>query len=462
MPKRVAPLTDAQLKNLKPSATAKQLTDGQGLYLKLYFDRPSGHSWRFDYRSPVTGQRNTLVFGCYPAVSLSLARVKAADARSLIAQGLDPAGQRNEEKQAQAAAALVVAVADQRAVAGLAKAGTLLGVAEDMHASRLASGAWKALHATQWLSMIKRCVPAALAAMPIGDVKPAHILEQVIIPLNAVKKDATAITVRRFLSDLFDYAERMEIRQGNPARAIRKEVKKAEDSENIGNNPGVVTAEALTTVLRAVSDWSNPVTRAALQVQAALFQRPGDTCSMKWADVDLDAGLWTIKPQRRTKIFNSLKGAPHMIPLPSQVVAVLKALKPLTGHSAWVFLSTAGTKKPITNDTLTNALRNMGFGNVQNAHGFRATARTMIPATLGAIGQPQYVEAQLAHTIGMQTITGEMVRDPNGKAYNRAAFVAERVTMLQGWADYLDSLLTCDGSVITMDQPEPLALPLAA
>lgn len=464
MPKRVAPLTDKQIANVPRSIEAKQLTDGQGLYLKLRFGEgkaPNTHSWRFDYKSPVTGQRNTLVFGTYPEVSLTLARAKRAEARALIAEGKDPAGQRNEEKQAQQAAALAVAVADERAAAKLAPAGTLLGVAEDMHASRLASGAWTALHATQWLSMIKRCVPASVALMPIADVKPAHILEQVVIPLNGAKKDATAIVVRRFLSDLFDYAERMEIRQGNPARAIRKEVKKAEDSEHIGNNPGVTSGAALAVVLRAISDWGNIITRAALQVQAALFQRPGDTCSMRWPDLDLDAARWVIQPKRRTKIFNSLKGAPHIVPLPAQVVAVLRALKPLTGHQEWVFLSTANTGKPITNDTLTNALRTMGFGSTQNAHGFRATARTMIPAVLGDVGQAQYVEAQLAHSIGMQTVTGEMVRDPNGKAYNRAAWVDQRAVMLQGWADYLDSLLTVEAPAL-IDQPEPLALPLAA
>lgn len=454
MTKRYA-LTDRQILAAK-AGTASQLTDGMGLYLKLYFDRASGHSWRFDYKSPVTGKRNTLVIGNYPTVGLKMARDKAQEAREAIAQGTDPAHSRDAVKVQQQAAAAAIAVRDERAVKGLAPAGSLLGVAEDMHEGRLASGAWTALHAKQWLGMIKRCVPTTVALMPIGDVKPDHILREVVRPLEAAGKDATAITVRRFLSDLFDYAERMEIRQGNPARAIRKDAKKAEHSENLGNNPGAVTPEALTMVLKAITNWANPVTRAALQVQAALAQRPGNTCAMRWADVDLEAARWAIPAARRTKLHKSLKGGAHIVPLSRQVVELLRSLKPLTGRSEWVFLSTANTGKSITNDTLTNALRSMGLGNVQNAHGFRATMRTMAPQYVGA--EPQHVEAQLAHAIGMQTIDGQMVRDPNGKAYNRAVFTEERVPMVQAWSDYLDSLLNdapALGAPVAANDPAP-------
>lgn len=456
-----------------------QVTDGQGLYLKLGGLEPS---WRFDYVTdvinPDTGKktRNTAVFGPYPAVSLALARDKAQAIREQLARGENPVDARKEAKAQQQALAMATEAASVRDIqlhktldviakdgtvtkARIAPVGTLLGVAQDMVTDRLSSGTWKALHGYQWIRMIARCTPDRLALMPIADVKPADLLRDVIRPLEAAGKDATAITVRRFLSDLFDYAERMEIRQGNPARVIRKDVKKAEHSDNIGNNPGVIEPKKLAVILRAVRDWNNPVTRAALQIQAALFQRPNDTCSMRWADVDLDAAQWIITPAKRTKVHKTLKGGKHIIGLPTQVVAVLRELKKLTGHSVWVFLSTANTGGPITNDTLTNALRTMGFGGIQSAHGFRATARSMIPQYCGA--EPQHVEAQLPHAIGMQTIDGRMVRDPNGTAYQRATFVAERATMLQAWADYLDSLLTIEVPTLAADVQEAASAPLA-
>jgi hypothetical protein len=35
---------------------------------------------------------------------------------------------------------------------------------------------------------------------------------------------------------------------------------------------------------------------------------------------------------------------------------------------------------------------------------------------------------------------GHAVRDPNGRAYNRTSFLAERTEMMQAWADYLEAL----------------------
>jgi len=62
------------------------------------------------------------------------------------------------------------------------------------------------------------------------------------------------------------------------------------------------------------------------------------------------------------------------------------------------------------------------------AHGFRAMARTILDEHLGF--RPDFIEHQLAHA----------VRDPNGRAYNRTAHLAERRTMMQSWADFLDNL----------------------
>ena len=61
-------------------------------------------------------------------------------------------------------------------------------------------------------------------------------------------------------------------------------------------------------------------------------------------------------------------------------------------------------------------------------HGFRAMAPPILDEVLGF--RPDFIEHQLAHA----------VRDPNGRAYNRMAFLSERRRMMQEWADYLDRL----------------------
>jgi integrase len=75
------------------------------------------------------------------------------------------------------------------------------------------------------------------------------------------------------------------------------------------------------------------------------------------------------------------------------------------------------------------AMRRMGIGKEEmSGHGFRAVARTLLDEVLNF--RPDYIEHQLAHA----------VRDPNGRAYNRTAHLAERKKMMQIWADYLDKL----------------------
>lgn len=453
MPKLVAPLTDAQIKNARPGK-ASQLTDGQGLYLKLVFPTsgPARHSWRFDFKSPVTGKRNTLIIGTYPAVDLKLARSKAQEARTLIAQGVDPAGQRNEAKAQQDAAALVVVACDGRAAKGFAPAGTLKGVCQDFHELHAGNGNWTELHAAQWLSMMTRKVFdrfPAISAKPIGEVTTDEVLE-IIQAIEREKQIPTSRAVRKYLSTVFQYAERKRYSKGDAAHAIKPDtVRKFRG----GNNPAVTTPKALAAILELIRQWPTLVTRVALMAQVALFQRPGNTCSMQWAHVDLDAGLWII-PADEMKMDT---GEDHAIPLPTQLVTELRMLQKVTGHSQWVFLSpqtTSTGRGPITNDTLTNALRSMGLGGKQTAHGFRATARTMLDEIHDV--PMKFIEAQLAHAAGIES-NGGIKRDPLGRAYNRATHLDQRAAMIQKWADYLDSLLTFEAigaaSVAVVETP---------
>jgi integrase len=444
-------LDDKSIRAVRATDKRTQLTDGAGLYLKLQWGpdgQPSGrgHQWRLDYTrpagavngkgEPAGGKRNTLSLGAYPTVSLAQAREAAEAVRVQVAQGIDPGSAKTAVAAAQEAAERAADEARTRAAQGLAKAGTLQGVAQDLHAHKLGNGDWTAQNAAQWLGMLTRYAFPVIGTMAIAAVTPKDILA-CVQPLEKAGMIPSSRCVRKFLSQVFRYAMVLQLCPGDPAYAIRDVVKQRVTA---GHNPAATNPVELTRVLRAILAWPTVVTRAALQVQAALFQRPGDTRSMRWADVDLDAGVWVITPEDHTKIANSLGGAPHTVPLPRQIVDLLRSLHPLTGGSEWVFESPMKPAHPITNDTLTNALRNMGLGAVQTAHGFRATARTMLPEQLGA--QAQHVEMQLAHSNGMQTTDGRMLHDPLGKAYNRATWVAERRVMLQQWADYLDSLVT--------------------
>lgn len=447
-------LTDKQIQAAKPGdlnpKTGKpitQLTDGMGLYLKLFFDRDRGHSWRFDYTRPTNKLRNTLVFGTYPAMSLKEARQRATKAREQVACGIDPAEQRDSAKEAAEAAQRAIALADERKLRNLAPAGTFQGVCEDYHAQQVQNGNWTELHAAQWLAMFTRKVFAdkALALKPFGQVTAVE-LKDLLAQIEAAGQVPTARALRKYLGNVYDYAIALGLATTCLPRVIAKQLKQRHKG---GNNPAVTTPEALAPVLRLIRDYGNPIFRAALMLQVVCFQRPSDTAAARWADIDLEAGLWFIRAESEddageTKIGRSLNGHDHVSPLPRQMVAELRALREVTGNSEWVFPSMSAERRglPINNDGLSQALRDMGLKGQQTPHGFRATARTMIEEQLDI--RAKYIEAQLAHAAGIEGLDGGMRRDLLGAAYNRATHLEKRVHMVQAWADYLDSLLAAE------------------
>ena len=170
--------------------------------------------------------------------------------------------------------------------------------------------------------------------------------------------------------------------------------------------------------------------RAALQLAPMLFQRPGELRAAKWSEFDLDQALWTIPAERMKRNVDGKKnGEPHQVPLPTQAVEILRKLHPISGKSELLFFGERGNTRPISDNTLRAALQTLGYGSdVQSVHGFRATARTILAEVLEF--DPLVIEAQLAH----------VVKDANGRAYNRTSYLNQRRAMMQAWADYLDKL----------------------
>jgi len=120
---------------------------------------------------------------------------------------------------------------------------------------------------------------------------------------------------------------------------------------------------------------------------------------------------------------------PHIVPLSRQAVEILTELHALTGNGKYVFPGARTNGRPMSDNAILAAMRRMNIGKDEmTGHGFRAMARTILDKVLGV--RPDFIEHQLAHA----------VKDPNGRAYNRTAHLAERRKMMQLWADYLDGL----------------------
>jgi integrase len=163
------------------------------------------------------------------------------------------------------------------------------------------------------------------------------------------------------------------------------------------------------------------IVRCALRLAPLVFVRPGELRHAEWADIDLVAAQWRYLVTKTQ--------TPHIVPLSSQAVGILKEVQPLTGRGRFVFPSARSSARPMSDNAILAALRRMGIGKEEmSGHGFRAVARTLLEEELNF--RADFIEHQLAHA----------VRDPNGRAYNRTTHLEERRKMMQAWADYLDGL----------------------
>ena len=390
-------LTDTAIRKAKPGAKPAKLADGGGLYLLL---RPDGARWwRWDYRRPVTGKRNTLSLGTYPETGLAEARARHAEARKALAAGIDPGEQRKAEK-----------------AAGLERAGNSFEV---VAREWLAKQTWVAGYRDKVDAWMVNDVFPYIGGKPVAEVTAPDFLRVA----RRIEERGAIESAHRILQNC-GQVMRYAIATGRADRNPVADLKGALTTAEGRHHAAITDPLALGGLLRAIEGYyGDPVTRAALKLSGLLFVRPGELRHAEWEEIDLDKAEWNI-PADKMKMRQ-----PHLVPLCDQAVAILRELHPLTGRGQYVFPGARSPRRPMSNNAINAALRRMGYDtDTMTAHGFRATARTLLDEVLGF--RPDYIEHQLAHA----------VRDPNGRAYNRTAHLAERRKMMQGWADYLHNL----------------------
>lgn len=418
--KTSVPLTDTAIRNVKPGDPRKRLSDGKGLYL-LLFVKGGSHGWRFDYT--IDHRRKTISLGTYPDTSLKLAREKAAEARQLVAAGIDPSEKRRERK----AAAIANKEAEIRIAQGLPPIGSFEEVARRWFDVKKQQ--WSAGYASKVIARLENDVFPWIGTRPIGELTPPEIL----VLLRRVEERGvieTAHRVREVCGQVFRFAVAEGTATSDPTRDLKDALRKPLTK----HMAAIVEPEKLGALLRAIQGYQgSAIVRTALRLMPTLMVRPGELRFAKWSEIDLDKGEWWIPAQRmKREIHGKLHGEPHFVPLPRQAVKLLRELKPLTGNDPdnYVFRGARDHKRAMSENTINAALRTLGYDTKSDVtgHGFRATARTLIEEVLGY--EPSIPEAQLAHS----------VKEAHGRAYNRTEFLAKRREMLQDWADYLDKL----------------------
>ena len=169
-----------------------------------------------------------------------------------------------------------------------------------------------------------------------------------------------------------------------------------------------------------------------MKLALTTFVRTAELRFATWSEFENLEGaepLWRI-PAERMKM-----GRGHLVPLPRQAVTLLEDIRRLELGSSFVF--PANTKKGvISENTLLFALYRMGYRRRATVHGFRSLASTVLNE---AQFNRDWIEMQLAHTDN--TVRG---------AYNAAEWLSGRRTMLQWWADYLESRGACVPNVASV------------
>ena len=400
------PLTDTFAKNIKHTGApaGDKHTDGGGMYMLV---NAGGKYWRMNYR--FDDKRKTLALGVYPAVSLAKARQRREKARELLADGIDPSVAKRTEQLA-------------TAVAG---ANTFELVAREFHKSK--SDSWSTSYAAKWLRGLEKDLFPYLGALPLATITAPMLLDA----LRRVEKRGaieSAHTLRQTAGQVFMYGVQTGRCERNPAPDLNGALKPV----NVKHMAAILEPFKVGELLRAIEGYSGqPMTRAALALSALLFQRPGNIRQMEWGWVNVDDAMLIIPSQdMKRRKHQKVNGRPHLVPLAPQSLAYLAELRPLTGHGRYVFPSLRTGERPMSDNTINAALRRMGFSQDEmSAHGFRATARTLMIERMSGISA-DVIEAQLAH--------GKS--GPLGMAYDRAEFMEQRRKMMIEWADYLDKL----------------------
>lgn len=397
---------DVVYKAAKPKEKDYMLNDGGGLY--LFVSKNGAKLWRLIYT--FDKKQKKLALGVYPSVTLETVRRKAEEARDNIANGIDPMAIRSEKKKAQQLLNSNI----KRVADGL----PILNSFADISRQWLESidHLTKPTTQTKKISRLERLAFPMIGDIPINQIKSSEVLA-VIKPIIDKRQLETAHRLHSEISSIFAYAIVHNFTDYDPAQPVAKQI----PAQKVKHRAAIIDPNQFGQLLRDINNYHGTfVVQSAFRFSPLVFQRPGEIRQLLWSDIDLEAREW--RPYISKTDFH------HIVPLSNQAIAILTDIKPLTGNSQYVFPSSRGDGRPMSDGTIRTALKSLGYdSDVMTAHGFRTTASTLLNEQGWS---PDAIERQLAHT----------PRDQVRAAYNRAQYLEERRRMMQSWGDYLDSL----------------------
>ncbi|TNC79499.1 MAG: integrase [Oleiphilus sp.] len=408
MARRIAPLTNTQVSQAKPKDKEYNLSDGDGLMLRV---KPSGtKTWLFNYYRPFTKKRANMSFGSFPDLSIANAREKRKEARELLARNIDPQKYRDELN-------LTSKLALETTFGKLADSWIEL-----KRTQVKATTADKA-----WLTMEKHILPS-LKNVPIHEVKPKMVID-VIRP---IANRGALETVKRLCRNINEVM-RLAVAAGHLETNYLADITKLFPAPQ-KRHMATIKPERLPELMQALANASiSKNTRCLVEWQLHTMTRPIEAATARWSDLDIEKQVWVI-PAERMKM-----NKPHTIPLSPQVLALLGVIRAMSGHREFLFPNHRDPRSHASSQSANMALKRMGFAGELVSHGLRSLAST----TLNEQGfDPYLIEACLAH------VDKNEVR----AAYNRAEYIERRRKIMCWWSERIEQAAAGNTSLAASKQ----------
>jgi integrase len=400
-------LTELSIKQAKPKEKQYKLTDGEGMYLRVY---PNGSKyWQLQYW--FDGKQKILSFGVWPNISLKEARDERFAAKKLIKEGIEP----NDKKKER-----LVVESFERDMEKIRKISTFQIVTHEWFSRQ--STQWTERHSKGVLSSLEMHVFPDLGEIPIADISNQNVIAT-LRKLESEGKYETCYRIRQKLEAIFSFAEIEGLCIGNPARGLQKILTKPQPKSQ--NSLPISELPEFLKKIDADTGASN-TTSLAMKFLILTFVRTSELRFADWREFDIDCTepLWVI-PAERMKMRKT-----HHVPLSRQAVSILEEMQQYSGTEGYVFPQVYNQKKAMSENTLLYFSNRLGYAGRNTIHGFRSVASTVLNESMK--WHPDVIELQLSHQ------ESNKVR----KAYNRAEHLDERRKMMEWWSNYIESLVS--------------------
>ncbi|EUC90528.1 site-specific recombinase, phage integrase family [Klebsiella oxytoca OK-1] len=379
---------------LNPEKKACKLADGAGLYLEVV---PSGsRDWRMKYR--LNGKEKRMAFGVYQAVSLAQARALHDEAKKKLAEGMDPSFAKKEEKL----------------VRDVQLNNTFQSVALEWHGTK--ASRWSEGYASDILEAFNKDIFPYIGQQPVNEIKPLLLLN-VLRRMESRGATEKAKKVRQRCSEVFRYAIVTGRAEYNPAADLTSAM-----SGHESKHYPFLTVEELPDFFKALSGYTgSPLVVLAARLLILTGVRTGELRGAFWSEFDLEKAVWEI-PAERMKMKR-----PHLVPLSTQALEIVQQLKVMSGQYPLVFPGRNDPRKTMSEASINQVFKRIGYTGRVTGHGFRHTMSTILHEE-GF--NTAWIETQLAH-VDKNAIRG---------TYNHALYLEGRREMMQWYADYIDKV----------------------